>query len=269
MSTKITRNLPNNAYQAAVDANSPSSVNPYATIADLGGTSGDTLLISGGASYSGTGLTFDVSELVYKIAGVEYTTAATSVTLAAADPTFGRFDAIVASIDASDNPIVEIVQGTPAANPITPALEADQVLVQYVFVGAGATTPDITTEYIYRNDGVTDWTGSFSGGFGTTANFTSTSPSPYQGAACCLSTFGRYGLLRGTRFTAPTPVNRFDYSTLSLQLYLVDDLAANDITLFYVSGYTADPALGGIYLGVIPLQDFINFSQVYLITTRL
>ena len=106
MSTDYRRNLPNNAYNAAVDANSPSSVNPYATIADLGGTNdGDTLLISGGASYSGTGLTFDVSELVYKIAGVEYTTAATSVTLAAADPTFGRFDAIVASIDASDNPI--------------------------------------------------------------------------------------------------------------------------------------------------------------------
>lgn len=263
MSTDYRRNLPNNAYNAAVDANSPSSVNPYATIADLGGANdGDTLLISGGASYSGTGLTFDVSELVYKIAGVEYTTAATSVTLAAADPTFGRFDAIVASIDASDNPIVEIVQGTPAADPITPALEADQVLVQYVFVGAGATTPDITTEYIYRNDGVTDWTGAFFGGFGTTANFTSTSPSPYQGAACCLSTFGRYGLLRGTRFTAPTPVDRFDYSILSLQLYLVDDLAANDVTLFYVSGYSADPALGGLYLGVIPLQNFINFSQV-------
>ena len=261
--TDIKRNLPNNAYNAATTANDPSSVNPYATIADLGGTNdGDTLLISGGASYSGTGLTFDVSELVYKIAGIEYTTAATSVTLAAADPTFGRFDAIVASIDATDNPIVEIVQGTPAADPITPALEADQVLVQYVFVGAGATTPDITTEYIYRNDGVTDWTGAFFGGFGTTANFTSTFPSPYQGAACCLSTFGRYGVLRGTRFTAPTPVDRFDYSILSLQLYLVDDLAANDVTLFYVSGYSADPASGGVYLGVIPLQNFINFSQV-------
>ena len=32
MGTKITRSLPNNAYQAAVDANDPSSVNVYATI---------------------------------------------------------------------------------------------------------------------------------------------------------------------------------------------------------------------------------------------
>ena len=262
MATDYRRNLPNNAYNAAVDANNPSSINPYATIDDLGANDGDTLLISGGASYSGTGLDFDVSILVYKITGIEYTTAATTVTLAAGDATFGRFDAIVASIDPTDNPIVEIVQGTPSANPITPALEANQVLVQYVFVGAGATTPTITTEYIYRNDGVSDWLGGFFGGFGTTANFTSGTPSPVAGAACCLSTFGRYGLLRGTRFTAPTPVDRFDYSILSFQVYLVDDLTANDITLFYVSAYSADPSTTGVYLGVIPLQNFIDFSLV-------
>lgn len=263
MGTRYERNLPNNAYQAATNANSPSNINPFATIDDLSnGNDGDTILISGGASYSGTGLDFDVTVLVYKIAGVEYTTAATTVTLPAADPTNPRFDAIVASIDASDNPIVEIVQGTPAAQPATPALEADQVLVQYVLLNAGATTPNITTEFVYRDDGVSDWIGSSFGGFGTTANFVSGTPSPVQGSACTLSTFGRYGLLRGTRFTAPTPINRADYSTITFQVYLVDDLAANDITIFYLSAYSADPTTTGVYLGVIPLQNYINFSLV-------
>lgn len=263
MSTEYNRVLNNNQYNAATNANSPSNINPFATIDDLSnGGGGDTLLISGGASYSGTGLDFDVTALVYKIAGVQYTTAATTVTLPAADPTNPRFDAIVASIDASDNPIVEIVQGTPAAQPATPALEADQVLVQYVLLNAGATTPNITTEFVYRDDGVSDWIGSSFGGFGTTANFVSGTPSPVQGSACTLSTFGRYGLLRGTRFTAPTPINRADYSTISFQVYLVDDLAANDITLFYLSAYSADPTTTGVYLGVIPLQNYINFSLV-------
>ena len=67
--TKLTRNLPNNAYQAAVNADGPSLANPYATINDLPTATGN-ILISGGASYSGTGMVFDVSVLVYLIEGI-------------------------------------------------------------------------------------------------------------------------------------------------------------------------------------------------------
>ena len=56
MSTKITRNLPNNAYEAAVNADNPSVINPYATVNELPAPSSGNQLISGGASYSGTGL---------------------------------------------------------------------------------------------------------------------------------------------------------------------------------------------------------------------
>ena len=224
--TKLTRNLPNNAYQAAVNADSPSALNPYATVEDLPSAGTGNQLISGGASYSGTGMVFNVSVLVYTIAGIEYTTAATDVTLLVGDPSNPRFDAIVASIDANDIPIVEVVQGTPAGTPSTPTLEPDQVLVQYVLVGAGATNPSITTEYIYRNDQSSDWQGSVDGflscspNFFNSANFVSPTPSPVFGGACCLSVGARYGVGqgRGTRFGAGTPVSREDYAVLSFYI---------------------------------------------------
>ena len=199
MATKITKNLPNNAYQAAVNADSPSAINPYATVNDIPSQGTGNQLISGGASYSGTGLVFNVSVLVYTIAGIEYTTAATDVTLLVGDPSNSRFDAIVASIDANDDPIVEVLQGTPAATPSTPTLEPDQVLVQYVLIGTGATNPNITTEYIYRNDQSSDWQGSVNGGLTgctptlfNTANFASMAPVARQSWQSVLATLQIY-----------------------------------------------------------------------------
>jgi hypothetical protein len=274
MGTDYRRNLPNNAYQAATTANDPSQQNPYATIADLGtGAGGDTLLISGGASYSGTGLDFDVSILVFKIAGIEYTTSAeTTVTLAVGDPTFARFDAIIATLDASDNPIVDVVQGTPSATPVTPALSADQVLVQYVDIQATATTPNITTVQVYREDQTSDWLGSVFGGFGNAAVFSSPTPAPTEGLFCCLNTVGRYGLNRGTRFTAPTAVDRSQYAQLSFRIYLVDDFVANYVNYIRVFGYSAlptDEGGTGEYLGlidVIPYMDLTAVGQWQLVT---
>ena len=261
--TKYTRNLPNNAYEAATNATNASETNPFATIDDIN-IDGDTILISGGSSYSGTGLIFDVSVLVYRIVGVEYTTAATQVTLSAGDPTNPRFDAIVATLDINDNPIVEVVEGTPAASPTTPALTAEQVLVQFVQVAAGATVPVVTTEWVYRNDGVSDWTGGFFGAYGTTADFTSSTPAPYAGAACCLSTFGRYGILRGTSFLAPTPILRADYSILSFRVQLLVDLSSI-IDIIYCSAYSENPAgsnPNAVYLGVMPVQNYMDLSLV-------
>lgn len=174
MKTNINRNLPNENYEAAISANGPSVANPYATLADIvAGSPSGNQLISGGAVYSGTGLDFDVSTLVYIIAGIEYTTAPTTVTLNPGDPANPRFDAIVAD----DTGTVSVIQGTPAATPNTPAIGEDQVLVQYVLIGAAATTPNITTEYIYREGSSPDWTTSVNG-TNNTADFSSTTPPP-------------------------------------------------------------------------------------------
>jgi len=272
--TKITRDLPNNAYEAAVNADNPSAINPYATVNELPAPSSGNQLISGGASYSGTGLLFNVSVLVYTIAGIEYTTAATDVTLVVGDPSNGRFDAIVATLDVNDNPIVEVVQGTPGVTPSTPTIGPDQVLVQYVLVGANATTPNITTEYVYRNDQTSDWQGSVNSsycGIPNSANFTSTTPSPVLGGACCLSVGARYGVTsgttspRGTRFGATTPVNREDYAVLSFYIQFPSPgYTQQGKTRMYLSLWADDtfPTTnkGAVYLGYVQVEDYCDIS---------
>jgi hypothetical protein len=73
---QLRRDLPNNKYLAATEANSPTATNYYLTLNDLpGGT--DTQLISGAASWSGTGMIFNVTNLNYKINGIIYDASAT------------------------------------------------------------------------------------------------------------------------------------------------------------------------------------------------
>ena len=192
------------------------------------GSDGNQLL-SGGASYSGTGMVFNVSVLVYTIGGIQYTTPAVDVTLNTGDPSFSRFDAIVASLDVNDDPIVEVIEGVPASTPSTPTVGPEQVLVQYVLVGQNATNPTIQTEYIYRNDQSSDWNGTAPTinlspsiacptGIISSADFTSSTPSPVAGGACLLANTARYNnqaRARGVKFSAPSPVSRDDYTVLS------------------------------------------------------
>ena len=259
MKTFIKRDLPNENYEGAISANNPSSVNPYATIADLtSGVSGGNLLISGSAAWSGTDLDFDVTALEYLIAGVTYNTAPTTVTLAVGDPTNPRFDAIVAD----DTGTVSVITGTPAVTPITPSIGENQVLVQYVLVGTGATTPTITTEYIYREGSpLTDWTPGTSCVLADcpTADFASTTPAPFQGPQCTLIDFSTYSTGRYIKYDAPAPVVRSDYAVLTFRVWLFDDLTTIDggigrrpfVRLYANSGTTW---LGSIYLDAWGLQ---------------
>ena len=257
--TKITRNLPNNAYQAAISADSPSAINPYATINDIPAATGPNgnQLISGGASYSGTGLVFDVSFLEYRIAGIQYTADPTQVTLAAGDPTFGRFDAIVADEDG----VVSVLTGTPASEPLTPSIGDDVVLVQYVAVGVAATTPTVTSVIIYNDGSTPNWTPGVSGTGATfpTADFTSTTPDPFIGSECTLMTFNRYSTGRYIKYTAPAPVNRADYAVLTFRIWLFDDLSTIDNGLgrqpfVRLMGSGTNELLGSIYLTSWGLQ---------------
>jgi len=222
MGNTINRNLPGNAYDAAIGANSPSISNVFATIADLPLTnSGGTQLLTGGASWSGTGMVFDLTVLTYQIAGVNYTSAATSVTLAVGDPSDPRFDAIVVD----EFGVVSVITGTPSSNPITPTIPGEQVLVQYILVNAGAITPDITDEWVYRESQFADWQGSLSAtALSPTANFSSSSPPPFDGAACLLATYTAYSNARYIQFLAPAPIGRSTYVGLSLRVYLTVDL---------------------------------------------
>tara|TARA_R110002020_G_scaffold23658_6_gene78636 strand:- start:1617 stop:3119 length:1503 start_codon:yes stop_codon:yes gene_type:complete len=251
----IKRILKNNEWDAIRDANIPSAANPYATINDLGSITGGNQLISGGASYSGTGLVFDVSALEYTIAGVPYNTVATQVTLNAGDPANPRFDAIVAD----ELEVVSVVQGVPAVTPSTPAIGEDQILVQYILVGANATTPSITTEYVYREDQTSDWQGSLSG-TNNTADFSSTTPAPQQGTFCCLAEVGRYGKPYGVRFATGSPVSRADYVQLSFWVYLTQNMAAAGKLRGYVFAYADNTTTSTDYLGWARWDQYLDFS---------
>lgn len=110
-------------------------------------------LISGGAAWSGTGLTYDVTALTYFFNGNKISLA-TQVTLAVADPTNNRLDAIV--VDEAG--VVSVIQGTASVNPITPPIPEEQLLVQYILVEAGLASPSVSNENIYLDDPTGSWT---------------------------------------------------------------------------------------------------------------
>jgi hypothetical protein len=142
----IKRTIPTAQYLALLAANSPNGVNAVATLADVLASGGGNRIISGNASYSGTGLTYDVTALTYIIQGVLYASAATQVTLGAADPTNDRIDVIYVD----DTGTVGVIAGTPAPTPAKPAVDnLTQVEVTFVTVPAGATAPPIVIEDIY------------------------------------------------------------------------------------------------------------------------
>jgi hypothetical protein len=145
----IKRNLPNNAFVAATNANAPGTVNVFATMADiLSGTSGNRI-ITGNASYSGTGFVYDVSALSYIIQGVFYASSLTSVTLAASDPTNPRIDVILVN----DAGVVSVLTGTPAPTPSKPLVDnLTEVEVTFVTVDAASTTPTITIETVFEEN---------------------------------------------------------------------------------------------------------------------
>lgn len=193
---------------------------PLNPLVAVGGSSGN-LLLTGGASYSGTGLIFDVSALTYVITGVNYTAISTSVTLNSGDPSNGRFDAIVVD----ELQVISVIQGTPSATPVTPTIGGDQVLVQYILVGQNATTPNITTENVYL-ESTNGWAnkGTLNNPTNTTADFAATTPVPFQGSECADIDSGRYSSNRGIFFSTNSPVGRQHYVVLSIRVYLTEDL---------------------------------------------
>ncbi len=137
---------------------------------------GTNRIVSGNATWSGSGLTFNItpsagySELVGVIQSVRYTANATTVTLAAADPTNPRIDVIV--YDSSVGGLVTKITGTPAASPAKPTVDpATQVELTSVNIAAGATTPTVTGNLTAYNENV-EWTVASTNGTLNAANTT-------------------------------------------------------------------------------------------------
>lgn len=181
-------------------------------------------MISGGAVWSGTGLTYDVSIISYFFNGLKSGSQAT-VTLAPSDPTNNRLDSIV--IDEAGT--ISVITGTPSSSPVTPPIPEDQLEVQLVLVEAGSTQPTVLSESIYLDDPTTNWTFStYTTGAATgSINFAGTN-SPKQGTECIeASTDARLG----ARFVRDTSFDPYQYTMFSVWVRFTGTAVATNKTL--------------------------------------
>ena len=182
-------------------------------------------MISGGATWSGTGLVYDVSFLNYFFDGLK-TANQSQVTLDASDPSNNRIDAIV--VDEAG--IVSVITGDAAASPVEPPIPEDQLQVQFILVEAGSTTPTVLSESIYLDDPTTNWT------FSTyttatpatgTINFAGTN-TPKQGINDIEASTD---LRLGARFVRSTSFDAFQYSMFSVWVRFTGTAVATNKSL--------------------------------------
>lgn len=167
----------------------------------------DKYLISGGASWSGTGLVYDVTALEYYFNG-DKLAAATQVTLDASDPDDNRLDAIV--VDESG--VVSVIKGEASASPISPSVDESHILIQYILVEAGSTQPTIAKEDIYLEN--VEWTTStYTTGTATGSIDFDNAVSPKQGVKCISA---NADARLGARFVRTTSFDPYQYTMLSM-----------------------------------------------------
>ena len=173
-------------------------------------------IINGGASWSGTGLVYDVSIINYYFNGVK-ATVATQKTLAVSDPTNNRFDAIVVN----EIGTVSVITGTASSSPVFPIIPSDKILVQYILVTANTVVPVITQEQIHADNPTTNWTVSnytISGGVVGSTNFAATTtPLPQKGSNYIKNNRDNQ---TGVQFIRNTTINLPVYTYMTVWVYL-------------------------------------------------
>ncbi len=158
---------------------------------------GDTskFIISGGVVWDGVDLDFTSTFVRWNYYGLQNQAPPQRLTLDDGD-SLPRTDVFAIN---SDTNTIEIIKGTPAANPIVPAVAVNQIYVQSVDVDAFATTPTITVDPIYRDNA--DWTMTTYNTSGTTVgavDFEDTA-FPYQGTYDIKSTTSKTTGIRAQR----------------------------------------------------------------------
>ena len=220
-------------------------------------------LKTGGASWSGTGLVYDVTALEYYFNG-DKNTSATQVTLDASDPVNNRLDAIV--VDEAG--VVSVIKGDASASPISPSVDESHILVQYILVEAGSTQPTIAKEDIYLENA--EWTTStYTTGAATGSIDFDNAVSPKQGVKCISA---NADARLGARFVRATSFDPYQYTMLSMWVRFTGSnvdtnkslnvrfengagaLVANTINLF---NFGLQRNLLNVWqLGVIPITAF-------------
>lgn len=178
-------------------------------------------LISGGISWSGTGLVYDVSTLEYFFNGNK-TSTATQVTLGASDPSNNRFDVVVVN----EAGVVSVIQGTASASPEMPPIPETELMVSAILVEAGSVAPTILSEAIYLDDPTTNWTFStYTTGSPTGTIIFNGTTTPKQGIHCIEANADQR---LGARFVRSTSFDAYQYSMFSVWVRFTSAVAPNN-----------------------------------------
>jgi len=182
-------------------------------------------LIQAGVVVYDSLLVFTVSGATYRLCcdGVRRTSDLTTVTLSAADPSLPRFDAIML-----DSTGVIVVEGTPATDPVQPQPTDCQIVLDYILVGAGATTPGETVcgtpanVIIYDETGGSEWTGSATG---ATVDFSNTVTPYHFVKSANITTFTNGQSFQFTKSSSTVSLN--SYTSLRFWIKLKTTYAAS------------------------------------------
>lgn len=205
-----------------------------------------TSLVGGVVSYSGSGLTYNVTPAYFTNPYFTDSTAAGQVTLSTADPTFSRIDAVVATKQGVDS----VLTGVPSSNPELPQIDqTNEVLLTYIIVTAGETAPPVTVQTIYDQDTTGEWTPAASG---LSANFASTLNPYHSTKAIRISSWSNGNSIT---FSSPSPVSTNSYSLLTFYVYLASTLANNsNVTVQFYNG-------ASVIGNTITLSSIYGFSK--------
>jgi len=195
------------------------------TFGSVSGITGDGVISGGIVTWTGTGLIFNISACTYILNGIRYSSPFSTKTLAAADPTNPRID--VFAVNTSSQ--VEVIQGTPASNPIEPEGDTATTLgLTNVTINAGATTPNNVNRTIVYDENFsspTEWSKSVTQS-ASSFNYADTA-FPYTGTKAILATMGA-GFIN-FNFNNATTLDISNFKSLSFAIRLNSALTSNTI----------------------------------------
>ncbi|MCA1763869.1 MAG: hypothetical protein LC664_12880, partial [Flavobacteriales bacterium] len=257
------------------------AVNRQKFLEGLSGFSNTKFIVRGGATWSGTGLVYDLSQITFNYFGNEGVVAPTQITLDDGDSQ-PRFDVIVVDVDTATEPptgTISVVKGTPDGSPLVPSVSETQIPLQAVLIAAGASEPTVTQDFTYRNDD--EWaTSTYAVGSPQlgTVDFQSTD-NPFEGTFCIESNTSR---TTGLRFQRTGLISLDTYTSLSFRIKFDTELPANRNLLSSVwnnsssvgntvnlSDYGIDRTLTGVWQQVVVPTSAFNASSIDRIQIRM
>jgi len=181
------------------------------TFGSVSGVTGDGVISGGIVTWTGTGLIFNISACTYILNGIRYSSPFSTKTLAAADPTNPRIDVFAVN----ESSLVEVIQGTPASNPVEPEGDTATTLgLTNVTINAGATTPNNVTRDLIYDENVETWTKTFTQSSASVDYANTTSPN--TGTKCILVTMGA-GFIN-LNFSKAVALDISNYKSLSFAI---------------------------------------------------